>query len=239
LPEGATTRDIIKTMRAWLQEHGPQLAGFFLLTTLAFAGLAYLNRSGPPRAQVESTIVAVGDSWVEGVGATAGHDYVSVLSQRLGVPIINAGDTGDTTADVLQRLGRDVLVHEPTLVIVHVGGNDVIRLVPREVMRANLESIVQWISETGADVVLVGYRCSVIADDCDELFGDIARQYDAYLVPAVQDGIAGHPNLLSDPLHPNDEGYAKVADKVEPVLRRALREAEERAKVGTNPGKVN
>ena len=193
-----------------------------VLVGIVVFGLAYLNRPGPPHADVESTVVAVGDSWVEGVGATEGNDFVSLLSDRLGIPIVNEGRTGDTTADVLARIGRDVLIHDPTHVIVLVGGNDVIRLVPREVMRDNLDSIVRRITETGADVLLVGYRCGIANEDCAGIYEALAEKYGVRLVPNIQEGIVGRPMRMSDPIHPNNEGYRIIADRLEPTLRDML-----------------
>lgn len=192
------------------------------LVAIVVLGVAYLYRPGPPHGNVESKIVAVGDSWVEGVGATEGNDFVSLLSQRLGVPIVNEGRTGDTTADVLARVGRDVLTHNPTHVIVLVGGNDVIRLVPRAVMRDNLDSIVRRITETGAQVLLLGYRCGITMEDCAGVYEGIAQKYDAVLVPAIQEDIIGRPSRMSDPIHPNNAGYAHLADRVEGPLRTML-----------------
>ena len=59
-----------------------------------------------------TTIVAFGDSLVEGVGATAGNDFVSVLSTEIGEPIVNLGQRGDTTRDGLKRLDS-VIAQDP------------------------------------------------------------------------------------------------------------------------------
>lgn len=193
-----------------------------ILLVIVILGFAYLQRPGPATPPVESTIVAVGDSWVEGVGASSGKDFVSLLSDRLDVPIVNAGKTGDTTADVLARLDSDVLVHDPTLVILMVGGNDVFRLVPRTTTQENLAEIILRLESSGAEVLLVGFRCGITTDECAQMFTTIAEEYRLVLVPAIQDGVIGHPNLMSDPLHPNNAGYVRVADKIEPALRELL-----------------
>lgn len=72
-------------------------------------------------------IIAIGDSITAGVGATNGNDYVSELEAELNVNIINEGVPGDTTEDVLDRLNRDVINRDPSVVIVLVGGNDELR----------------------------------------------------------------------------------------------------------------
>ena len=72
-------------------------------------------------------IIALGDSITFGIGASTGEDYVSELEDRLGVNIINAGVSGDTTRDALERLEDDVLDRNPSAVIIFLGGNDEIR----------------------------------------------------------------------------------------------------------------
>ena len=80
----------------------------------------------PPDA---GPIIALGDSITFGVGATPGQNYVDELEKRLGVDIINAGVSGNTTRDALERLQRDVLSQNPSTVIVLLGGNDELRRV--------------------------------------------------------------------------------------------------------------
>jgi len=70
------------------------------------------------------TIICFGDSLTEGVGAEPGEDYPAALSRELGLPIINAGQRGDTTAEALARISDAVLNKNPRLVIVLLGGND-------------------------------------------------------------------------------------------------------------------
>ena len=86
---------------------------------IAILGSVWAYRSDDLRAIRPTAgvrVIAFGDSLVEGVGATAGHDVVSVLSERLGTPIINAGRRGDTTASALARLDGAVLSRNPRVV---------------------------------------------------------------------------------------------------------------------------
>jgi len=169
-----------------------------------------------------TNIVAFGDSLVEGVGASPGQDFVSLLASRTGHPIINAGHRGDTTRDALDRLGPDVLSRDPRVVIVLVGGNDFIRRVPRETTFDNLSSIVTTIRRRGAAVILVGVSLGLVIDNYGDGYEAIAERTHSVLVPDVLDGILGHGDLTADQIHPNDRGYAIVANRIEPVLRRLI-----------------
>src|SRR3989338_1764834 len=92
----------------------------------------------PPKNQ---TVVAFGDSLVEGVGATPGNDFISVLGRSLGIEIVNKGKSGDTTSSALQRL-PDILALEPGVVIVLLGGNDVLRRIQKKETFENLGRII-------------------------------------------------------------------------------------------------
>jgi acyl-CoA thioesterase-1 len=164
-------------------------------------------------------VIAFGDSLVEGVGASAGHDFVSVLSDHLGVRVINAGRRGDTTASALARLDQAVLQQNPRVVIVLIGGNDFLRQVPRERTFEDLETIVTRIRQRGAAVVLVGVSLGLFRDAYGDQYEALARRTSAAYVADVLDGIYGHADRMSDQIHPNDRGYAMVADRIEPAVR--------------------
>lgn len=164
-----------------------------------------------------SAIIAFGDSLTSGVGAAADQSYPAQLSRRLGVPVINAGVGGDTTADALRRLDGDVLARDPRIVIVCLGGNDLLRRTPREATMDNIEEIVERIQARGALVVLVGLRPimgSSFAGDIAEL----AREKGCPLVPDILGGIMHDADLMSDAIHPNAAGYARFVERIAPVV---------------------
>ena len=111
---------------------------------LLFIGAVVFSCGGETFAKIRNlhsageTIICFGDSLTEGVGASAGDDYPSVLSRQLGSPVINAGVRGDTTAAALERLADQVLNKNPRLVILLLGGNDFLRQRPRRETRQNL-----------------------------------------------------------------------------------------------------
>ena len=193
---------------------------------VAILGSVWYYGSDDPRASRPTAgerIIAFGDSLVEGVGATAGHDFVSVLSRRLGIPIINAGRRGDTTASALARLDEAVLSRRPRVVIVLLGGNDFLRRIPRETTFENLETIGRRIREQGAAVVLVGVKVGFFSDAYGSEYESVARAMSAGVVPDILDGIFGHAGRMSDGVHPNDRGYEMMADRLVPVLRDLVR----------------
>lgn len=188
---------------------------------MALAAFLVFRNSLPRAAKPTSgeAVVAFGDSLVAGQGATAGQDFVSELSRRVGVPIINAGRSGDTTSAALERLDQDVLSLNPRVVIVLLGGNDFLRGVPKEETFRNLSTIVERIRERGSAVILVAVSVGLFSDPYSEEYEELARNVKAGLVPDVLDDIVGHQDRMSDPIHPNDLGYRMIADRIEPALR--------------------
>lgn len=191
------------------------------LCVLLLGGLAWTIVGGesqvtnaPPK---NDTIVAFGDSLIAGVGATKGNDLVSVLSRKLGVPIINLGKSGDTTADGVARM-EAVFARDPGIVILLLGGNDYLRRINTEETRANLATLITAFQERGAMVVLLGVRGGVLRDEYAPLFAALSETYHTLYVPDVLDGVFAHPNLMSDAIHPNDAGYAVIAERVHDAL---------------------
>ena len=167
-------------------------------------------------------VIAFGDSLVYGVGATEGHDFVSLLSVRSGIPIENFGRSGDTTTTALSRIS-DVTDEHPSLVIILLGGNDYLRKVPMDETFRNLGKIVDTLQQNGATVLLLGVRGGLLRDTYDDRFEQFAKEKSVAFVPNVLDGLIRDDRYMSDAVHPNDAGYVKVADKVEPVLKKLLR----------------
>ncbi len=168
-------------------------------------------------------IVAFGDSLIQGVGATSENtNLVSVLSRRIGKPIVNLGVSGNTTEDGLKRSG-ELDKYNPKVVIVLLGGNDYLRKVPIDDTFKNLEKIIKNIQSRGAVVLLLGVRGGIVTDKFDERFEDLAEKTGSAFVSNVLDGLITKEEFMSDPIHPNDTGYAKIAIRVYPVLYKLVK----------------
>ncbi len=175
--------------------------------------------NAPPK---NDTIVVFGDSLVEGIGSERGGGFVSMLEERLGTKIVNRGVAGNTTADGLARLS-DVLKKDAGTVIVLLGGNDAIRRVPREETFQNLERIIRTLQADGAMVVLLGVRGGVLTDPYDEEYEALAERTGALYVENVLQGLIGRSEYMFDGIHPNDKGYAIIAERVADALETYLR----------------
>jgi lysophospholipase L1-like esterase len=163
-------------------------------------------------------IVCFGDSLTYGTGAPPGRDYPSQLSKMIARPVINAGVPGDTTAEALRRLERDVLDLSPAVVLVTLGGNDLKNGVAVETAHRNLKRIVTAIQSRGARVIIGGLNFPLSDRGYGRMYRRLAEETGAMLIPHVLQDIMGRPGLMSDPIHPNGDGYARMAAAFETAL---------------------
>lgn len=167
-------------------------------------------------------VVCFGDSLTAGSGAGPGQSYPDRLARLIGREVINAGVPGDTTASALERLQGDVLDRKPGFVCITLGGNDLKNGVAREEAFANLDTIVRRIQATGALVVIGGIDVPLFGRGFDDAYEELAERHGAVLIANVYKGLLGHPQLMSDPIHPNAAGYEilarRFADALEPFL---------------------
>lgn len=173
----------------------------------------------PPSAQ--GPWVAFGDSLTEGFGASEGHSYPARLSARLGLPVLNRGVSGETTAEALRRL-ETIAALRPRVVLLCFGGNDSLQQKPAEETFRNLATLIARLHQQGTFVVLLGVRSASLRDKFAAPFARLAREQKVLLVPNLLQGLLLDPRLMSDTLHPNDAGYDQIAERLETILRPLL-----------------
>lgn len=201
------------------------------LTLLVSCGESSVTPS--PVDPVRPVVVAFGDSLTAGPGLREDETYPALLQRRArqaGYPhvFLNAGVSGDTTADAVGRL-EAALVPDARVFIVALGANDGLRGVPIATIRRNLEIIIDRAQSRQLRVLLCGmetppthgWQYSV---DFHRLFPELAGRYGVPLMPFLLFGVAGDPDFnLGDRVHPNAAGMRVIAETmwpyVEPLLR--------------------
>ncbi len=183
----------------------------------------------------EKLVLAFGDSLYAGYRLGRGESFPDQIQNRLrargiNATVVNAGVSGDTTAAGRQRLSfaLDSLPRKPDLVVLGLGGNDVLRQIPPAETRANLTAMMDELKRRTIPVVLTGMRAPPnlgpdFARTFEGIYGDLAKRYDATLDPFVLEGVITDSALmLSDRIHPNAKGAAKMADRVAPLIAAQL-----------------
>jgi hypothetical protein len=87
-------------------------------------------------------------------------------------------------------------------------------------MLANISAMIDRLQARGSFVVLIGIRSAgLVGDSNAKEFKELARRKELLHVPNILDGLLSQPSLMSDYVHPNDAGYAKIAERLEKELR--------------------
>lgn len=180
-------------------------------------------------------LVVLGDSLSAGYLLPSDEAFPAQLQAALEkrgheVDVVNAGVSGDTTADGLARLdwsvGPDVQA-----VIVELGANDALRGLPPAKTRENLSEIVSRLTGRNVKVLVAGMLAprnlgDDYASSFDSIFPDVARIHGAMLYPFFLQGVAMKPELnLADGMHPTGEGVSIIVQNMLPAVEDLIKRA--------------
>ncbi|WP_243395762.1 arylesterase [Sphingomonas oleivorans] len=202
-----------------------------LVHAAAFFALA----GAVPAVAAEKLVLAFGDSLTAGYGLKPGQGFADQLQAALrrdgiAARVHNAGVSGDTTAGGKARLGWVLtgLKLKPDLAIVELGANDMLRGLPPEQARANLEAILAELQRRKIPVLLAGMLASpnLGADyrrRFDSIYPALARRYNVRLYPFFLNGVTGQPGMhIGDRMHPNMRGVAVIVKGILPQVKAGL-----------------
>ena len=197
------------------------LAGIGLSATISVTGCG-----SEPQQDIlpaGSTVVALGDSLTYGYGANPKTAYPTVLAELSKWNVVNAGVNGDTSADVLTRV-NEITEQNPDLVLLGVGGNDVLQRISPDTTRANIIATIDTLQSNNIDVVLIAepyFSTSALFGKASDnpLYEDIAE---AEGIPLYSDGwstVLSDDALKSDKIHANAAGYRQFAEGLHGYLK--------------------
>ena len=173
-----------------------------------------------------SKVLALGDSLTAPHGVKPGEDWPTLLAQKTGWVVINAGISGDTSAGALARLPALLDEHQPHLVLVSLGGNDMLRKLPQAQTVANLGSMLNLVKAHGARAVLLATPKPSIAGAVfnslspADFYAEVAKEKKVHLIKDALPEVLSDTTLKSDQLHPNAAGHALLAEKIHADLKK-------------------
>lgn len=191
---------------------------------ITFAAIVFFIPKHKTITNTEGPIVFFGNSITAGQGARVGEDFPTLIGKELNVLIINAGVSGNTTYDALLRIDKDVLSQNPSVVVVELGGNDLLLNEKSDVTKKNLDLIVSKIKPTGAKIVILGIKFFLFNENYETDLQSIVKKYNATYVPDILEGIITDDSLKFDDIHPNAKGYQKIAERLTPILESLIQE---------------
>ena len=194
---------------------------------------AVLAAASPAEAKA-IRLVVLGDSLTAGLGLPPGKAFPDRLQAALrakgwDVTVLNAGVSGDTTADGLQRYDWAVPADADAL-IVELGANDMLRGLKPEDTKQALSAILDKARAAHLPTLIAGMRAAPnLGAEYDRAFNAIypalAEAHDAALYPFFLDGVAGDPKLnQADGIHPTAEGVDAIVERIEPSVEQLLKQ---------------
>jgi acyl-CoA thioesterase-1 len=226
----------------YMEETKPEALSSYGLLVMAFkrpapalvAVFFFWFATFSPAAADPLQIVGFGDSLMAGYGLQPGESFPEKLEKVLrakghDVVIVNAGVSGDTSSGGLARLEWSV-PDGTDLVILELGGNDMLRGVPPEITEKNLDEMISRLKERDIGVLLAGMRAapnlgSDYADAFDGIYPRLAEKHGVPLYPFFLDGVAAERSfLLEDGMHPNAAGIDRMVERFLPAAERLIAE---------------
>jgi len=202
------------------------------ITTAVFAWAAFAQAlvcmvvlcgcGGKPKiAALEpgAVVVAFGDSLTAGYGAEEEESYPAVLAKLTGLKVINEGVPGEISEAGSDRLPSVLRKHDPELVILCHGGNDMLQRVDDALIAAHVQEMIEAVQATGADVILLGVPKPGLFLKAPPFYAAAAHRYEIPYDGKVLPEILATGSLKSDAIHPNAEGYQVLAKRVADLIR--------------------
>jgi acyl-CoA thioesterase-1 len=195
-----------------------RLAALFLCALLAGCGGA---RNKLEKLDAAAVVLAFGDSLTYGTGANPDESYPAVLQRAIGRKVVNAGVPGETSAQGRERLADALAEHKPRLLILCHGGNDFLRRLDDAAAAENVRAMIRLAREKGVAVVLLATPKPGLPPSVPAFYSEIAAEQRIPFEEGVIRTVLFDNRLKSDMVHPNAEGYARIAAAVEAVLKKS------------------
>lgn len=182
----------------------------------------------------KNTILILGDSLSSSYGFDTTAGWVNLLKRRLAehrydYQVINASITGDTTSNGLARLGSLLTKHQPQITIIELGGNDGLRGLDIDIIRHNLEKIINEIKKTGSKILVLGIRLPPnygvsYTQQFQQIYLNLAKRSDVEVVPLFLSGVDEQTTLMQqDGIHPSAAAQIKLLDNMWPTVEKMLK----------------
>lgn len=165
-----------------------------------------------------SVILTFGDSLTYGTGADPGLSYPEQLKRLIARKVTSAGVPGELSADGLRRLPGVLDEVDPDLVILCLGGNDLLQRLDQQQLKNNLRLMFEAINQRGIPMIMIAVPQPNLLLSDPPLYKELAEELNIPLVEGVVGKILRDSELRSDQVHPNAAGYRKLAEAVADLL---------------------
>jgi acyl-CoA thioesterase I len=194
----------------------------------AVAAVVAAACGSPPETALPagSVVLVVGDSISAGYGVEPDEAWPARLAQRTGWRIVAAGINGDRTSGGRERLPGLMDEHRPALVLIELGGNDLLRGIPAAEISGNLDAMIAKARSGGARVALMAapqpsMLGAVTGLAAASLYADLAKLRNVPLIEKALPSVLSDEDLRQDAIHPNAAGHGALAERAFEELARS------------------
>jgi len=190
-----------------------------LVALLLAAGCA--EKAKLPPLGADAVLLAFGDSLTYGTGANEEESYPAQLARLAGRRVVREGVPGELSAAGLARLPAALEEHQPRLLLLCHGGNDLLRRQSKTQAADNLRAMIRLAKSRGVEVLLIGTPEPGFSVTPPGFYAEIAKEFRIPYEGDVLGMILKDGSLKSDQIHPNAKGYRLMAERVLELLRKA------------------
>ena len=197
------------------------LAPVLLLALALFLGACGGTKAKLDRLERGATVLAFGDSLTFGTGASTEESYPAVLARLTGLKVVNAGVPGEVSADGLARLPDAIDEAKPRLLILCHAGNDFLQKLDDGAAARNVRAMIDLAKARGIAVVLLATPKPGLPPSVPKFYDEIAEQERVPIEDGILKDVLLDSGLKSDFVHPNAKGYARIAEALAKLLKKA------------------
>lgn len=168
--------------------------------------------------QSGSVILAVGDSLTYGTGVAQSASYPARLQASIRYTVVNAGVPGETSEEALARLPGLLDQYHPQLVILCTGGNDMLRKLDASATQSHIHKMINLIRSRNAQLILIGVPTPTLFGGTPEFYKAMAVEFSIPYEGEILNRILKDRDLKSDTVHPNEQGYQLLANRIAELL---------------------
>lgn len=191
------------------------------LIALLLVGFFYINFPKKEKDLQNLQILCFGDSITYGYGVNEDESYPSLLANLTNAKVQNSGLNGETSKFGLIRLKSILETSKFDVLILCHGGNDLLQNLNINFTKSNIKQMIKLAKDKDIKVLLIGVpnpSLGLFGLKSNEIYKQIADEENVPLENEILSEILINPSLKSDQIHPNKQGYEKLAKAIKEKL---------------------
>ncbi len=185
-----------------------------LVAALILSSLMSCSKPGLSPLPLDAKILAFGDSLTAGKGVAIENSYPSVLAELTYLEVINAGISGETTSQGVKRFESMINQHQPDLLILIEGGNDILRNQNLAKAKQNLANMIEYAQTQSIQIILIGVPQKKLFSSSAPFYQELADEYQLVFDGDIIASLMRTPSAKSDAVHFNEKGYRMLAQRL-------------------------